>query len=142
MSERNRQPHRRLITDLLADVEAGAESPLEVSYLTQVERPHGLPRGTRQQRRHGLPYVSDVGYDEYALLVELDGRLGHDAAGRFRDMNRDNRFAMVSWTTLRYGWFDVAERPCDVAMQVGAALIARGWAGLPTRCRRCVHWHG
>jgi hypothetical protein len=25
------------------------------------------------------------------VIVELDGRIGHEGVGRFRDMNRDNR---------------------------------------------------
>ena len=41
-----------------------------------------------------LPYRTDVDYEEYGLLVELDGRRGHDGAGRFRDMNRDNRHVL------------------------------------------------
>jgi hypothetical protein len=61
------------MADILGDVAAGAESPLEMKYLHDVERPHGLPPGNRQQRRYGLPYLSDVGYDEFRVLVELDG---------------------------------------------------------------------
>jgi very-short-patch-repair endonuclease len=140
MSHRSRQRHRRMIADVLSDVEQGAESRLELSYLRLVERPHELPKGERQKRRQGLQYVSDVGYDEYALLIELDGRLGHQGADRFRDMERDNRFAVVSWTTLRYGWFDVVERPCAVARQVAEVLTMRGWPGPATPCPRCLHW--
>jgi hypothetical protein len=52
-------------------------------FLHDVERPHGLPRGDRQQSRRGLPYASDVGYDDYQLLVELDGRKGMNALACF-----------------------------------------------------------
>jgi hypothetical protein len=78
-----------------------------------------------------------VGYDGYTLLVELDGRLGHEGAGRFRDLRRDNDFALRSLITLRYGWWDVVERPCEVAWQVATVLRSRGWEGVPTRCHRC-----
>ena len=139
MNERSRYKHRRLLADILGDVAAGAESPLEMKFLHHVERPHGLPRGNRQRRRHGLPYLSDIGYDGYRVLVELDGRTGHEGVERFRDMNRDNQFALIEWITLRYGWFDVVHRPCLVAFQIAAALVARGWSGLPTRCSRCVN---
>jgi len=139
MEQRSRYRHRKLLADILGDVAAGAESPLEMKFLHDVERPHGLPRGNRQQRRHGLPYLSDVGYDEYQVLVELDGRTGHDGVGRFRDLNRDNQFALLKWMTLRYGWFDIVHRPCVVAFQIAAALAARGWYGLPTRCRHCLN---
>ena len=137
MAERSRQPHRELLQHLLADVSEGVESPLELRYLRNVERPHALPRGNRQRRRLGLPYVSDVGYDEFCLLVELDGRKGHDGEGRFRDLDRDNRFALASWLTLRYGWFDVVNRPCQVAFQVASVLAQRGWAGIAQRCPSC-----
>jgi hypothetical protein len=73
------------------------------------------------------------------VLVELDGRTGHEGVERFRDMNRDNQFALIEWITLRYGWFDVVHRPCLVAFQIAAALVARGWSGMPTRCSRCVN---
>jgi hypothetical protein len=137
LAERRRHPHRKLIQGLLGDVAAGAESALELDYLRDVERAHGLPKGVRQASRRGLPYVSDVGYDEWRLLVELDGRLGHEGEGRFRDMWRDNRFALEALLTLRYGWFDVVDRPCAVAAHVASVLVHRGWSGLLGRCPRC-----
>ena len=135
---RRRHRHRALLTAVLADVDEGAESALELAYLRDVERAHGLPRGNRQRSRLGLAYLSDVGYDDYQLLVELDGRDGHLDVGRFRDMQRDNRFAVRAWLTLRYGWFDVVDRPCLVSVQVATALRDRGWTGLFRRCRRCA----
>jgi hypothetical protein len=75
LERRARHPHRALLRDLLCDVAAGAESPIELRYLRDVERPHGLPTGTRQQSRSGLPYRADVDYDEFDLIVELDGLL-------------------------------------------------------------------
>jgi hypothetical protein len=45
MNERGRCRHRRLLADILNDVAVGAESPLELKYLHDVERPHGLPPG-------------------------------------------------------------------------------------------------
>jgi hypothetical protein len=115
----------------------GAESPLEVTYLRDVERARGLPPGARQISHTGLPYCSDVSYEKYLLLVELDGRVGHLDTGRFRDMERDNQFALRHYLTLRYGWFDVVHRPCQVAGQVAAALVNRGWTGSPRRCPQC-----
>jgi very-short-patch-repair endonuclease len=137
MENRARQRHRGLIESILSDVADGAESPLELRYLKDVERAHQLPGGRRQRKRLGLPYCSDVGYDAFQVLVELDGRIGHDGTDRFRDLDRDNRFATLAWLTLRYGWYDVVHRPCLVAFQVASVLINRGWPGLPSRCPRC-----
>jgi hypothetical protein len=78
MSQRSRYRHRQPMADILGDVAAGTGSPLEMKYSHDVERRDGLPHGNRQQRRHGLPYLSDVGYDEFRVLVELDGRIGHE----------------------------------------------------------------
>ena len=110
---------------------------MELDYLRDVERAHGLPKGRRQRYRGGLRYRTDVGYDQWGVLVELDGRLGHEGEGRVRDLRRDNDFALRSLTTLRYGWYDTAYRPCLVARQVGAVLTSRGWPGPLLRCRRC-----
>ena len=137
LDHRSLHRHRRLMEKLLADVGEGVESLLELDYLRDVERAHHLPVGRRQRYRGGLRYRTDVGYDDFSLLVELDGRLGHDGAGRFRDMWRDNEFALRALTTLRYGWPDVVERPCLVARQVWTVLSGRGYPDAFVRCRRC-----
>lgn len=142
LAARSAHPHRALLTGLLSDVAEGVESPLELAYFRDVERAHGLPRGNRQRSRRGLPYLTDVGYDDFGLLVELDGRIGHEGEGRFRDMWRDNEFAVEQLATLRYGWFDVVDRPCAVNGQVVQALQQRGWLGTPRRCRRCANVNG
>lgn len=128
--------HRGLVLSMLEDVGSGAESPLEVRYMRDVERAHGLPTAQRQVRVSSGTRT-DVGYLDHLVLVELDGRLGHDGTGAWRDWARDNNHAMSHFTTLRYGWHDVVRRPCDVAWQVGEALAQGGWAGMPRRCRSC-----
>ena len=137
LDSRPRQRHRRLIIGMLAEVVAGVDSYLEMSYVKDVERPHGLPKGDRQTTRAELPYERDVKYQRFGLLVELDGRAGHEGEGRFRDMNRDNRHALLDELTLRYGYFDVAGRPCAVAFQVYQGLVRGGYTEPFVRCRRC-----
>jgi hypothetical protein len=138
LTQRARHRHRALLKDLLADVEAGAESPLELRYLRDVEQPHGLPKGRRQQSRSGLQFQTDVDYDVYGLVVELDGRAGHEGLGQFRDMDRDNRHMLLNTRTLRYGSYDLVARPCGVAFQVYYALTRQGYLEPFLRCRRCV----
>ena len=127
---------RALIEDVLADVADGVRSPIELDYLRNVERPHGLPVGRRQARR-GHTEI-DVLYDEFGLVVELDGRLGHTGMGRFRDMRRDNLATTEGLATLRYGHADVFGLPCEVALEVAGNLLRRGWTGFPTRCDHCL----
>jgi hypothetical protein len=127
--------HRRLLDDLLSDVGAGVRSPLELGYLRKVERPHELPQAARQIRRRGTEV--DVYYEEFRLLVELDGRLGHADMGRFRDMRRDNWATTDGLATLRYGSGDVFGSPCEVAREVGVNLVRRGWELGSSRCDNC-----
>lgn len=137
LDARSRHRHRELVRGIVGDLAEGSESPLELNYLRDVERPHGLPGGRRQKSRAGLPHVSDVGYDEWGLLLELDGRDGHVEEGAFRDRRRDNAFALRALLTLRFGWYDVTAQPCAVAWQVATVLRSRGWPGDFRRCGRC-----
>lgn len=135
LAGRRRARHRALLRDLLADVAQGAETPLEIRYLRDVERAHRLPVGQRQDQLGR--FWRDVAYRKFATVVELDGRLGHDGLGRFRDMARDNWTVVWGQATLRYGVPDVMLRPCAVASQVALVLQRGGWAGTLVRCPRC-----
>ena len=114
----------------------GVHSLLEFRYVSRVERPHGLPAATRQYRvtRAGQHQYQDVLYQAYGVVVELDGLVAHPVELRWRDIRRDNASAVDGQQTLRYGWADVTEEPCQVAAQVGGVLAGRGWDG---RLRRC-----
>lgn len=126
-------PTRDLLEAMLADAQ-GLESPLEHVYATRVEQAHGLPRGVRQPRLAGGR--RDVRYD--GLLVELDGRLGHeDTWSIFRDMTKDNAASMEGYFSHRYGWHDCWSRPCETALQVATKLRQLGWSGQPHPCRDC-----
>lgn len=133
IEQRTRITRRGELLAIVGDVGQGAESPLEVMYLRNVERAHGLPTGLRQAHL-SAGTRTDV-YYELGLLVELDGRRYHEDQ-RFRDMSRDNSLAFVG-PTLRYGTYDVSRRPCAVAAQVAEALTRLGWSGTLRPCRRC-----
>jgi hypothetical protein len=136
LSRRSRVKHRRLLEALLAEIVDGIESVLELDFARRVERPHGLPARTRQHVNN-VAHRRDVRYDDYTTVVELDGRLAHEGRGRFRDMHRDNYAAVQGEVTLRYGFWDVYERPCVVARQIGAVLQLRGWVGQIITCPNC-----
>jgi hypothetical protein len=129
--ERAKVRWRPQLTELLSPDAAGIHSLLEYRYHHDVERPHGLPEGTRQahSRRDGRSEYRDTLYKAYATAVELDGRLAHPAGERWTDIRRDNAAAGTGIVTLRFGWLDVTERPCQVAAEVIRALMARGFAG-------------
>ena len=80
--------------------------------------------------------IRTLTYQAYGVVVELDGRVAHPEELRWRDIRRDNATAAAGQQTLRYGWADVTERPCEVAGEVGALLLGRGWDGRLRRCGR------
>jgi very-short-patch-repair endonuclease len=129
---------RSLLDTVLTDVADGAESTMEVRYLRDVERAHGLPPARRQRPAPGGgPERHDLAYEDQRVLIELDGRLGHEGREeRIRDGRRDRRGATVGWLTVRGFWTDVAVTPCAFATDVGAVLGTRGWRGELRRCRR------
>ena len=129
---------RKIVLEALPDLAAGAHSPLEIRD-ARLRRRHGLPQGERQWRRlgDGAEYL-DVLIREYGVHIELDGRLGHDAAReQWRDMRRDNRSEVARLRHLRYGWADIADRPCEVAAQQAQVLKQQGWPGRFKRCPAC-----
>jgi hypothetical protein len=129
---------RRDLVDALSETRAGVHSPLELRYLRDVERRHGLPPGDRQvlvisgSRRQYL----DVRYSDYGVIVELDGVSAHPAESRQADARRDNANTLSGNQTLRYGWVPVAYHACEVALEVANLLRQRGWRGAPRPCAK------
>ena len=130
MELRGRLRWRRELDQALAQ-DAGVHSVLEYRYLTDVERPHHLPHATRQARVRddGRTEYRDVLYEAYQVAVELDGRAAHPADRRWPDIHRDNAAAATGVITLRYGWLEVTQHPCQVAAQVAKVLQRKGYAG-------------
>ncbi|MDT0165375.1 hypothetical protein Q9R32_07390 [Actinotalea sp. AC32] len=137
MASRSRLRNGVLLRELVGEVSAGVESPLELRYARDVERRHRLPP-SRAQARHvvgGTWVRADRLYEACRLRVELDGVAGHPGGRTDRDTWRDNAALLERGDlTLRYRWRHVAVTPCAVAEQVVAALRANGWAGTPRRC--------
>jgi hypothetical protein len=135
---RKRLRWRRLVGELVAEVQAGVLSALERRYYRDVERPHGLPRGSRnrtEEGRRGRRRYRDVRYRRWRVVVELDGRAAHPDEWQEADDIRDNELVADEDTrTLRYGWRSVTADPCATAAQVGRTLRSRGWTGRLTSC--------
>lgn len=136
LGRRRRVRARARFREILDDLD-GIESTLEWVFRRDVERAHRLPTG-RRQASITVGTRTDVLYEESGVLVELDGRAGHeDAASAFRDLRRDNVHAVRSFPTLRYGSADVRGRPCEVARQLWLALSRHGWTEPFHPCPRC-----
>jgi len=140
-SARARLRWRSLVESVCEEARAGVESALERRYLRDVERAHGLPRAVRQAvlRLDGVAYRHDVDYDEYGLIVELDGLAYHDGPRAAADVARDNALLAAGLIILRYRWRDIVGSPCKVAAQVAAILGSRGWRGSLQPCHRCAN---
>jgi hypothetical protein len=133
---RARARWRGQLTDALRDVADGAHSVLEYRYIHGVERAHGLPHPDRQAQavRHGARIFRDIHYRRYRVTVELDGTASHPDEQRWQDKRRDNAAAADGIFTLRYGWADVTERPCETAREIATVLAKGGWTGTLRRC--------
>jgi hypothetical protein len=132
MAARKRMRWRGWLTDALDDVADGVVFPLELRYVRDVERAHGLPAARRQARRElagGVRYLDNF-YDAYRLCVELDGRSSHPPEQKWQDADRDNGNLFAGDVqTVRFGVRDVTVRRCARAGQLAAALMRRGWDG-------------
>ena len=76
----------------------------------------------------------DFWYRAYGVVVEVDGRLGHEGPGMWRDRRRDRSAARDGLVTLRCGAAEIEAAPCELAADVAATLRARGYAGPITAC--------
>jgi hypothetical protein len=128
MDRRARLRWRRELAELLTEDAAGLHSILERRYDRDVERPHGLPSGSRQAhaKRGDRSEYRDRLYDAYQVAIELDGELTHPDETRWKDIRRDNAAAADGIITLRYGWLDVTRMPCKIAAEV-ASVLPSAW---------------
>jgi predicted transcriptional regulator of viral defense system len=136
MDARKKLRWRAELTEALGDAAQGVHSGLEYRYLRDVERPHGLPAAIRQVRvMHGRrAQYRDVLYEDYGVVVEIDGAAAHPPEDTWLDRHRDNAAAVARLTTLRYSWADIVTGPCVVAAEVGAVLQGRQWPGTLRPC--------
>jgi len=130
---------RAELAALLSPEAEGMHSVLEVRYNRDVERPHGLPEGTRQAQFAvgSRRAFRDRFYADYLTVVELDGRATHTIDKRWDDIRRDNATSARGILTLRYGWLDVTQHPCQVAAEVALTLAKRGFTGARPCSKGC-----
>lgn len=127
------------ISELITLADGGAHSILEVRYDRDVERAHGLPLSRHQvpfRKKDGSKGFRDRVYEDFGVIIELDGRLAHPNDKQWEDKERDNAAAEDDQQSLRYGWRHVRVIPCETAVQVAAVLRGRGWEGRPGPCSK------
>jgi hypothetical protein len=137
MKKRPRLRWRADLHDVLEAAATGDHSVLEFRYHRDVERAHKLPEPDRQvpfTEKDGRRGRRDRVYQEYGVIVELDGRLAHPEENRWKDKARDNAAAAARQQSLRYDWAAVTQRPCATAAEVAEVLRNHGWQGRPKPC--------
>ena len=137
ITQRAKLRWRADLHELIVAAAGGDHSVLEFRYERDVERAHGLPAASRQvpfTKPDGRRGRRDRVYEDYAVMVELDGRLAHPVENKGRDKARDNAAAVEGKQTLRYDWTDVRHQPCATAAQVAGVLRVHGWQGAPKPC--------
>jgi len=122
--------HRALLLRTLDDVEAGAHSVRELSFLRLVRRAHLPPPDLQvvRQRPGGRHYL-DAYWERYALHAEIDG-LGHLLVSTWAvDLDRTNELQLAGQDEcrLRIPGFWLDERPEHVVDQVRRGLLRGGW---------------
>jgi very-short-patch-repair endonuclease len=135
LAQRARHRWRALLDDLLEEAADGVQSALERRYYRDVERAHGLPRGVRQRREataEGGSRYRDVVYEEWGVVVELDGEAAHRQP--LRDRRRDNSAVVGGRWPMRYGWPEVATTACEVAQEMVTVFRRQGWSESPRGC--------
>ncbi len=139
VAERSRIRWRKWLNDAFEESRDGVQSALELRYVRDVERAHGLPASQHQVRRqiNGKTHYKDNWYAEYRLAVEIDGPAYHGNEQVQRDNERDNmNLATDDVRTFRFGPVAVTEHACQTAAMVALTLQRNGWRGIPLPCRR------
>jgi hypothetical protein len=137
MSTRTKLRWRADLHQLTVAAASGDHSVLEFRYHRDVEQAHGLPEPEKQ-----VPFTTPGGrrgrrdrlYEQYGVVVELDGRLAHPGENQWKDKTRDNAAAADGKQSLRYGWSQVRWQPCETAAEVARVLRLHGWDGRPKPC--------
>jgi very-short-patch-repair endonuclease len=102
------------------------ESELEIRFSELLEAA-GIEQPEWQRDLGGEAWIGrvDAVFRKERLIVELDGRVGHDGfLNTIRDRERDNEFGALGFRTLRFTWEQLVTRPGWVIKTVRAALLA------------------
>lgn len=87
---------------------------------------HGLHGAVREHPvGPGDRYRADFAFVAPRLLIEVDGFRTHGSRDAFQaDVTRQNRIVAAGWTPLRYTWWDLKNRPDEVAAEIAGVLEA------------------
>lgn len=121
---------RRLMLDILGDIEGGAQALSELDFTRKVVQQFGLPEPSRQvgkrDSRNRRRWI-DVVFEEWKVIVEIDGAQHIQPLDQWDDMERDNDMRAGGYEVLRYPAWLVRTRPEYVARKIIEALRRHGY---------------
>lgn len=127
---RVRRRGRRALDRALDDARAGSESPKETETRLVLMRA-GLPEpevnATLLDARGRFVARLDLGYPEYRVAIEYDGRHHADAAQFTRDADRWAAIEAEGWILVRVLSHHLDTPGPSVLARVRRALLSRGW---------------
>lgn len=129
LAARARHPHRRVLNLALNPIAEGVESVLELQALHRVIGRHGLPR-PRLQVPALIPagrIRRDAEWEEFAVVLEIDGDIAHTGEAARIDRRRDRHTARSGRLTLRAGFVEIEFEQCELAVDIFLTLRARGY---------------
>lgn len=131
--DRNKRIRRRgLMYAILGDIEGGAQALSELDFTRGVIRQFRLPEPSRQVGRkdaQGRQRWIDVLFDEWNVVVEIDGTQHREPLEQWDDMDRDNDLNIDGYRVLRFPAWLVRKNPELVARKILQALHKAGYRG-------------
>ena len=131
--DRNKRIRRHtLMYGILGDIEGGAQALSELDFTRMVIRQFRLPEPSRQVGRkdaRGRQQWIDVLFDEWKVVVEIDGAQHREPLEHWDDMDRDNDLNIDGYRVLRFPAWLVRKNPELVARKILQALHKAGYRG-------------
>jgi hypothetical protein len=123
-----RDRRRSLMHEVVTDLLGGARSLGELDFARECRR-RGIPEPDRQVVRRGRDgrYYLDVSWDDFLLVVEVDGIHHTWASTVVPDALRQNEVSLTGATVLRLPLLGLRVAADDFFEQVERGLVAGGW---------------
>lgn len=126
-----RDKRRALLALLVNDLLDGARSLGELDVVRELRR-RGFPPPNRQVLRKDKKnrYYLDLYWDDYGLVVEIDGIHHAWVNNVVGDALRQNSLVIAGDVVLRLPLLGLRLQPDEFFDQIGQALAARGWSAV------------
>lgn len=123
-----RDRRRRFVHGVLLDLLGGVGSLGELDVVRGCRR-HGLPEPSKQvlRRARNGAYYLDLRWDEWEVVVEVDGIQHVWAEAVVADALRHNTIALDGDTVLRVPLLGLRVAPEEFFAQIETALVSAGW---------------